>query len=131
MMSSYFASNSARARYGRLGAGLDIDQQREARPIGEQLAATGLGALLQRFEIKLFQRALRVKLQHGMRYQQPTIDQEDVGFDAGKAAVERVEQRPLVQIIVMRMGLTQRRRFGASGGIQITGAGKCRNQGDK
>ncbi len=40
-----------------------------------------------------------------MGYQQLTIDQINIRFDAAKAAIERIEKRALVEVVVVSVGL--------------------------
>jgi hypothetical protein len=48
-----------------------------------------------------------------MRNQEPAIDKVDIGFDAAETAVQRVQQRALVLIIIMSMGVNQRHGLGS------------------
>ena len=67
-----------------------------------------LHAFPQGFEIQLFQRALRLDLAAHVRDQQLAIDQINIGFDTTEAMIERVQQRTLVLIVVMRVNASER-----------------------
>lgn len=58
-----------------------------------------------------------------MGHQQLAVDQENIGLDAHEAMIERIQQRPLVQIVVVRVGLSQRADRRTVGAARL-GSGK-------
>ena len=91
--------------------GLEFDQEREFRAVGIDVPAVCFHALAQRVEVERPQRAARLHLEEVMRDKEPAIDEEYIGFDAAEAAVQGVQQRALVLVVVMGMGVDQRHRF--------------------
>jgi hypothetical protein len=70
-----------------------------------------LHPLAQRVEIKRLQRAFRFNLAAFVGDQELAIDEINVGLNAAKAVVERVKQRPRVLVIVVSVGMDERRRM--------------------
>ena len=77
------------------------------------MPAVLLHALAQRVEVERLQRPLRFHLVAVMGDEQAAINEMNIGLDAAKAVVQGVEQRAFVLIVIMGMGVNQRRRFGS------------------
>ncbi len=80
-------------------------------------------AVAKRFEVQSLERAVGPQFAPSVRDQQLAVDEEDVGFDAGEAVIERIEQRPLVKIVVVSVGLCERR--------DVSRAGRRRNRNEE
>ena len=81
----------------------DVDQQRDLRPAGIDAPAVFLHPLAQGIEIEFFESAFRLDLAAHVRDEQLAIDEINVGFNAAKAVIERIEQWAFVLVIVVGM----------------------------
>ena len=95
---------------GGLAIGLEINEQGESRPVWIDSAMMGEHPLVERFQVKRLEGALRPDLPTVMRNQQASIHQVNICFHTAKAVVQGVEQGPFVFVIIMGMRVGERFR---------------------
>src|SRR5215472_391063 len=78
------------------------------------MSAVLFDALLQGVEIECLQSAFRFRLEPLMCHEQLPVHQVYISLDAAETVVERIEQRALVDIIVVRVNAGERRGSGLS-----------------
>jgi hypothetical protein len=94
---------------GGLRLTLDVDQKlKGASPAGVDGAVVRGDPARQRLEVERLQGPVGLDLRQVVRDQELAADQPDVGLDAGETVVECIEERSLVLVVVVRVGLRQR-----------------------
>jgi hypothetical protein len=98
---------------GRVGFGFEVDQQSKrltgtVRPTGEHAAAIQTRPPSQRLEVERAKPFAGTDFLEVMRHEQLAIDQEHVRFDAAESLLQRVEQWPRVQVVIVRVSARER-----------------------
>lgn len=90
-------------RIHRSSIRFDIEQQHYRGAVPIDAATVFHHSLAERIQVEILQRLPGAKIWSVMTDQQFSIHEVDVGFDAAKAMLQSILQRPLMAIIVMRM----------------------------
>ena len=98
-----------------MSVSLDIDQESQLRSIGIDTAAVLPDPFAQRIEVKRLKRSTGFRVTPLVRDEQLAIDQPDIDFDAAKSLVQSVEERAIVEVVVVRVGTGQRNDCVAKG----------------
>jgi hypothetical protein len=89
----------------------DVNKQEESIAAWVHAPVVFFDAASERLKIQRLKRALRLQFPPIVAHKRLAIDDKNIRLDTCESAIERVEKRPLVPIVIVRMCM--QKRFGS------------------
>lgn len=94
---------------------LEVDEEDDCGAVGIDPAAVISDAFAEGGEVETFEGPVGAGLVRVMGYEECALNEVDIGFDAAEAVVEGIEERAVVFVVVMSVGLGERCGVGRGG----------------